>query len=494
MAGFIERYSLWTDEQKASAERIKATIQEKNLLLIRTAWEDQHGIMRSKSLLPGAFFSALENGMQISTGTYIFDTANALVYNPFIPGGSFDMPAMTGAPNLVLAPDPTTFKVVPWAERTAYILCDQYFKDGTPMPLSSRTILRRALSVLHQQGLEYVAGLEVEWHLSKLENPMLEISHMGAPGSPAEPPQVSSVEHGYQYLQESFHPEVQALLLQIAENLVAMELPLRSMENEWSPGQYEFTFEPMSGTAAADAMLLFRVAVKQICRLNGYHASFMCRPSLKGCYSNGWHLHQSLTERDTGKNAFAAAEPAALMSDLCKHFIGGLLAHAGAASIFAVPTINGYKRFAANSLAPDRANWGYDNRGAMIRLQGGFGDPTTHIENRLGEPAANPYLYMASQIIAGLDGIERQLDPGAPTEEPYAAQTQMLPKSLMDAAELLKRDTLYRNSMGDVFINFILTMKESETKRFLESMGGCPPQDYLEKVTDWEHREYFALF
>lgn len=492
MAGFIERYNLWDDSQQKAAERLKAIVEEKNLLLIRTAWEDQHGVMRSKSLLPQAFLSALKNGMQISTGTYIFDTANALVYNPFVPGGSFNMPEMTGAPNLVLVPDPHTFKVIPWAERTGYVLCDQYFKNGKPMLLSSRTILRQAIAELSQRGLNYVAGLEVEWYLSKLDDPMLQIAHLGAPGSPAAPPQVSSVEHGYQYLQESYNPAIHFLLLKLAENLVELGLPLRSVENEWSPGQYEFTFDPLPGLEAADAMLLFRVAVKQICSLHGYHASFMCRPGLQGCYSNGWHLHQSLVDQK-GENVFVSGDPSEIISALGRHFVGGILTYANAASVFTTPTVNGYKRFRPDSLAPDRAGWGNDNRGAMIRVQGGFGDPTTHIENRVGEPAANPYLYLASQIFAGLEGIDRQLDPGSLTEAPYAAQSPLLPKSLMEAVKFIRQDTLYRDKMGEAFIDFIVTMKESEIARFLASVNGKLPQDHLE-VTDWEHREYFALF
>lgn len=494
MAKFIERHNLWTDEQKDVAEQVKALVKEHNLLLIRTAWEDQHGVVRSKSLLPQAFFSALENGMQISTGTYIFDTANALVYNPFVPGGSFNMPEMTGAPNLLLAPDPQTFKILPWAERTGFILCDQYFRNGSPMPLSSRSVLRSAIAELHHRGLDYIAGLEVEWHLSKLDDPMLQISDLGSPGNPAEPPKVSSVEHGYQYLMESHDPKIHSLLFKLAENLVEMELPLRSVENEWAPGQYEFTFEPLSGLAAADTMMLFRMATKQICRMHGYHASFMCRPGLKGCYSNGWHLHQSLVYRETAENAFVSTDSSEPMSDLGKHFVGGILKHANPASVFTTPTVNGYKRFKPNSLAPDRAGWGYDNRGVMVRVQGEFGDPTTHIENRIGEPAANPYLYIASQIISGLDGIDHKLDPGAATDEPYAAERPPFPKSLMEAINALKQDTLFRSKMGDSFIDFILKMKESETSRFLASLNDKPPHEYLEQVTDWEHREYFALF
>src|SRR5690606_40967370 len=115
------------------------------------------------------------------------------------------------------------------------------------------------------------------------------------------------------------------------------------------------------------------------------------------------------------------------------HYVGGLLAHARGASIFTTPTINGYKRYRPHTLAPDRAVWSRDNRGAMIRALGGPGDAGTRIENRIGEPAANPYLYVAAQIAAGRDGIARRLYPGPASDTPYVAAAPSLPRSLSDA-------------------------------------------------------------
>src|SRR5207302_10114102 len=120
-------------------------------------------------------------------------------------------------------------------------------------------------------------------------------------------------------------------------------------------------------------------------------------------------------------------------SPLAHHFLAGLLAHARAAAAFTTPTINGYKRYRSYTLAPDRAIWGRDNRGVMIRALGGAGDAATRLENRVGEPAANPYLYLASQIVTGLDGVERSLDPGPSADTPYETQMPLLPKTLEEA-------------------------------------------------------------
>lgn len=491
LAGFIERHGLY-EQRQAAVEQMVATLTEHKLRLIRVAWEDQHGIVRSKLYVKDAFLRALKSGIQISTGTYIFDSANAIVYNPFMRGGGFDMPQMTGCPNLFLVPDPHTFCVLPWAEATGFVLCDPYFYSGDPMPLSPRYVYRSVLQNLHARGLEHLVGLEVEWYLTRLEDPMLALEDLGGPGMPATPPKVKAIEHGYQYQQEIPDPEIHRVLGLLADHLLAMGLPLRTMENEWAPGQMEFTFDPLPGLAAADAMLMFRMATKQICRQQGYLASFMCRPGLPGFYSNGWHLHQSLIDLHSGENRFV--DERGPVSLLGSQFIAGILAHANAACVFTTPTINGYKRLKPNSLAPDRAAWGLENRGAMIRLQGGPRDPATHIENRVGEPAANPYLYLASQVVAGLDGIDRALDPGPPAEEAYVEDHPPLPTSLMQAVEALQKDPLFADSMGSAFVEFILKMKQSELGRFMAWAEGKDPEEYLTQVTEWEQREYFELY
>ena len=167
-------------------------------------------------------------------------------------------------------------------------------------------------------------------------------------------------------------------------------------------------------------MVLFRSAAKQVAQRHGYHATFMCRPRLANVMSSGWHLHQSLKDRKTHANAFMdGREP---LSAVGMHYMAGLLDHARGAAAFSTPTLNGYKRYRPFSLAPDRAIWGRDNRGVMVRVLGGPGDPATHLENRVGEPAANPYLYMASQIVSGLDGLDRKLDPGPSADAPYESQ------------------------------------------------------------------------
>jgi glutamine synthetase len=230
--------------------------------------------------------------------------------------------------------------------------------------------------------------------------------------------------------------------------------------------------------APADLMLLFRNATKQIMAREGYLASFMCRPMFPHAASSGWHLHHSLEDAATGGNLFA--HPTGL-SPIALGWLGGLLRHAPAAAAFSTPTINGYKRYRPNSMAPDHIVWAYDNRAAMVRVIGNSGDPATHFENRVGEPGANPYLYMASQMASGLDGLISGADPGPAADTPYAEDAPALPKSLMAAVMELRDSACFRAAFGDAFIDYFITLKQFEIDRFLSD------------VTDWEQREYLAL-
>ncbi|HZD90650.1 MAG TPA: glutamine synthetase family protein, partial [Pseudolabrys sp.] len=379
--------------------------------------------------------------------------------------------------------DPASFRVLPWAEKTGWLLCDIHFGNGKPVPFSTRARCRDALDTLAGAGFDFCAGLEVEFHLFKLENPRL------APADatwPPQAPEVSLLNQGHQYLTESRFDMLDPAIAILRRGVAALDLPLRSVECEIGPSQCEFTFRPLMGLAAADAMILFRSAVKQIARRNGYLASFMCRPALPNVMSSGWHLHQSLIDRQSKRNSFAHKDG---LSPLGRHYLAGLLAHAQAAAAFTTPTVNGYKRYRAYSLAPDRAIWARDNRGVMMRVLGEPGAPSTHLENRVGEPAANPYLYIASQIYAGLDGIARKSDPGPSADTPYEAQAPLLPKTLREAAAALRADEVFRAGFGDAFIDYYAHIKEAEFARFRKEEPGDTAD-----VTAWEQREYLDLF
>jgi glutamine synthetase len=219
----------------------------------------------------------------------------------------------------------------------------------------------------------------------------------------------------------------------------------------------------------------------------------MCRPPFPNIMSSGWHLHQSLVHGATGANAFMRDAPAPgttpadalhTLSDTGAAWLAGLLAHAKGMASLCTPTVNGFGRFRPNALAPQAVLWGRDNRGAMLRVVGGAGDGATRIENRVGEPAANPYLYMAAQIHAGLDGLARGLTPPRATESPYASDAEQIPTTLPDALAALQADAALVEGFSPDFVRYYNRVKQSEAQRHAMA----------EDTTDFERREYFSRF
>jgi glutamine synthetase len=453
-AGFIERHGLWGDAQYAAAAQAQRVIDERGIELIRVCFADQHGLLRGKTLTREAFAAALRGGTTAPSSLVLKEMCGRSVY-PVFDAPALGMAGLAGAGDMVLVPDPTTFRVLPWAPRTAWVLCDIHLRDGAPVTLSTRRVLRAQLDGLAMRGLEMVIGLEVEFHVLTPEGERLD-------------------RGGQLLLQDDVDP-LDELVQVLRDGLVALDLPLLSIEHEMGPSQLEVTFGPQPALRAADDMVLCRSAIKQLCRRHGLHATFMCRPAVEGLVSSGWHVHQSLVESGTGRNAFADEDG---LSDLGRAYLAGLLAHARGATVFTTPTVNGYKRYRPMSLAPDRILWGEDNKGAMVRV---VGDPPSHLENRSAEPAANPYLAIAAQIVSGLDGVDSELELAAPTLRPYADEAPRLPASLMEALDELEADPVFAAGLGRDVVSWIAHLKRAEVTR------------YLEAVTDWEQREYYDL-
>jgi glutamine synthetase len=210
--------------------------------------------------------------------------------------------------------------------------------------------------------------------------------------------------------------------------------------------------------------------------------------------ASGWHLHQSVVEAATGLNLFRREAPAAgstpaearhTLSDLGAAWLAGLLAHARGMAAACVPNVDGFERFRPHALAPQTALWGVDNRGAMLRLVGTPGDAATRIENRIATPAANPYLALAMQIAAGLDGVDRALAAPPATGSPYAAADDpaaALPTSLGEGLAALAADPVMAVAFGPAMLEVYLGLKRHEGQRHAESNDPAA----------WMRREYLA--
>lgn len=486
LGSFAERCGVHDAARQAACEHVLHEMRAHRLERVRIAWCDTHGVLRGKTLMPDALEDALHGGVGMVGTLMLKDSSDRTVYPVFDATREGALPGFEGACNLQLLPDPRSFRMLPWADATGWMQGQPWFADGSAVPLDTRRVLQQALERLAGAGYGLRCGLEVEFHIYRIDDARLDPAQAAWPG---EPPSVSMIHPGYNLLAEGWADMADEPLSIVQSTAQGLGLPLRSIEIELGPSQVEAVFDVTDALAAADAMVIFRNGVKQALRRAGYHASFVCRPPFAGVMSSGWHLHQSLVDLARGANAFVREHPqgppggaASVLSACGEHYLAGLLEHARASALFCVPTLSGFERFRPHALAPVAALWGRDNRGAMLRVIGSAGDPATRIENRIGEPAANPYLYMASQIHAGLDGIERHLPAPPATETPYGGAGVVLPASLAEALDALAADTSFRAAMGAGLVDHVMRIKRHELAR----------HDAAEDQVLWQRREYFG--
>lgn len=490
MSFFAQRCGLHDDAREHATEDLLARVKDAGVDMVRIGWCDVHGLVRGKAVVASQLEKVLRDGISMVSTLMLKDSSDRTAYKVFQPGGTENLAGFSQANNLILLPDPSSFVQLPWAQGVGWVRAQPWFEDGGAVALDTRRVLQRALGRLQQAGYAMRCGLEVEFHIYRITDTTPQLDPVRAHW-PGEPPQVQMIHPGYALLSEVWLDMAEEPLRIVQHTAQALGLPLVSLELEFGPSQVEAVFDVDDALRAADNMVLFRSAVKMALRRAGYHASFVCRPPFPNIMSSGWHLHQSLVDVNTGANALVRASPAPgstpmdvghCMSEIGEHYLAGLLAHASGMAVFCTPTVNGYGRYGPNALAPQAALWGRDNRGAMLRVVGSCGDVATRIENRIGEPAANPYLYMASQIHAGLDGMGRSLQAPPATNDPYAPHAKKLPTSLSQALEALQADAQLCAGFGQDFVDYYLRIKRSELDRF----------DAAVDKDEFQRREYFS--
>ena len=477
-SGALAKAGLLNEQTITDANTLIAKVRKSAVETVRILFTDQHGILRGKTIVSNALVSAFTTGIGVPSTLLLKDTSQRTVFPVWEQETGIASGPMRGAGDILLVPDPSTYRELPWSPHSAWILCDTVFKSGAVIPFDPRTVLKTALKRLESKNIALVVGLEVEFHVYDLVDAKLDHADATMPG---QPPQTRLIAKGYQLLSESRYGELEEIMDDLRRNCQKMGLPVRSMEAEMGPSQFEFTFDPASPLTHADNMVMFRTMVKEVCARKNMHATFMCRPKVENGASSGWHLHQSLVDCTSGKNLLMP-DKAGELTPLASQWIAGLLKHANESCLLTTPTVNGYKRYQPYQLAPDRIQWGEDNRGAMIRALLQPGDTASRIENRVADPTANPYYFMASQIISGLGGIEANLTAPAPVETPYSGDAESLPKSMIAAVDAFEKSKLFRNHLGDQFVDYLTTLKKAEWDR------------YLMTVSEWEQAEYFSLF
>ncbi len=492
MTTFAEACGVADASRAQACQRVAQRLGEEGIARVRIGWCDMHGVLRGKTLMASSVGRALDAGVGMVSTILLKDTSDRTAYRVFEPGLGDALPGFGFANNLLLLPEPESFRTLPWAPHTGWMRAEAWFDDAMPVPIDTRRILRSALDRLAEAGFGLKCGLEVEFHIYRLAAGHDDVSFDPQRAAwPGPPPAVRMIHPGYNLLSEGWADLADDALRIVQRTAEGLGLPLASLEIELGPSQVEAVFDATDALTAADQMVAFRNGVRQALRREGFHASFVCLPPFAEAMASGWHLHQSLVDAKSGANAFCRDAPAPGSSDMDaghtlsavgEHWLAGLLEHGRAMSAFCAPTLNAYGRFRPHAMAPNAVIWGRDHRGAMLRVLGRAGDAATRIENRIGEPAANPYLYMAAQIHAGLDGIERGLRAPPAIGAPYAAEHVRLPASLGEALDALAADGALVAAFGPRVVDWLTQVKRFEIAR----------HDAAEDKAAWQAREYFG--
>lgn len=448
---------------------------------VHVLYGDPHGIARSKALPPEAFVGALENGVDFSPGPLVFDTGHAI-------GVSIDDTAFVrelhGAGDMVVVPDLSTWTITEHAgRRMGWIIGEERLRTGAPHPLSSRRVLRELTQRVAEHGWTPIVGIELEFYLLR----RLSEVYAGTPGGfgiQGLPEPVAPINGGYQFNSTRLLEDALDLLAPLWAPLRSLGSQLRTFEHESGPGQLEITFAPQDALAAADAVLMLRTWLKCFTRPHGLHVSFMGLPAFPFADPSGWHLHQSLWHTD-GTPLFAGGAEGEL-GETGRSYVEGIIRRTAEFSLLSNPTVNAYHRFKPeHSLSPSRASWARENRGALVRVADGGAPEATHVENRIGDPSANPYLYAAAQISSGMEGVIDGLILSPAAGRPQE-QGALLPRDLGEAIEIFETSKAARTLVGDDLHRALIALKRSEWSRFVEAEG----EFRSGHVSEWEGREY----
>ena len=430
---------------------------EQGIDVVRLGYCDIIGTDRGRDLLAGRFPRTAAGGVAFCRSVYGTTPMGDVVD---IEGGM-----AAGLPDIVAFPDLATMQAVPWEPGVAHCIADLYNPDGTPSAESPRAVLKRVVARFAELGMKPIAGPELEFYIleSSKRTPTKWERYGESPGNVY----VSGLKG-----------DPENVLLRILRYLGDYGIEVVAANHEFSSGQFEINLWHSEALDAADRAHRFKSAIKELARMLGKLATFMPKP-FNDEGGSGFHIHFSMWSTDGTRALFDDPTSADGLSEIGHHAIGGVLAHAPALAALSNPTINSYKRFGPDTLAPWLIDWGLDNRSAMVRIPPERGR-SARMECRLGDASANPYLAVAGLLAAAYLGVRDKIDPG-PALEGYGydvTRSPKLPATLTEALDALEADTAMREVLGDQFVKAFLAYKRDEISRFHSW------------ITDWEFEEY----
>ena len=444
------------DTTGASKKDILHLAAKSDVRFLRLQFTDILGINKNVEIPTSQFEKALE-------GDIMFD------------GSSIEGFVRIEESDMLLAPDLGTFQIFPWGDeknRVARVICDINTPDGNPFPGDPRAALKKILARADKLGYTMNAGMEAEFFMFK----------PGADDTPST--ETHDVGSYFDLAPADLGEDARRAIVGVLEQ---MGFEVEAAHHEVAHGQHEIDFRYADALRTADNIATFRFVVKYVAQTFGLIASFMPKP-IFGQNGSGMHTHQSLFR---GKeNAFWDAKAEWELSKTALHYIAGLLQHGRGYTAITNPLVNSYKRLVPGFEAPVNVAWSMRNRSPMIRIpdRRGMG---TRIELRMPDPAANPYLALAVQLAAGLDGISTKADAREPVNtniwemshrEKRRLRIDDLPRNLEEACDELEKDDVITEALGEHVTQHFLAAKRQEW------------QDYISQVSQWELDNYLAKY
>ncbi len=439
------------------AEILK-TVDAEKVRFLRLQFTDLMGTLKNVEIPRSQFEKALD-------GQIMFD------------GSSIEGFVRIEESDMLLVPDLDTFQVNPWASadgtRVARLICDIYRPDGAEFEGCPRLALKRQVGKAKEKGFKMVVGPEAEFFLFQKDRAgevLVETHDVGGYFD------LTPVDLGEECRRD------------IVVVLEAMGFEVEAAHHEVAPGQHEIDFKYTEVVDGADKVATFRFVVKKVALDHGLHATFMPKP-LFGVNGSGMHVHQSLFDR-RGKNSFYAKTGEWQLSKVAMGYIGGILAHAKGFVAVTNPLVNSYKRLVPGYEAPTNIAWSEKNRSPLVRVPAKRG-MSTRCEVRIPDPSCNPYLAFLVMLAAGLDGIEKKLEPGPPVNKNIFAMSQrekkrrkidQLPSDLNSALDALEKDRVILDSLGDHISRHYLQAKRMEWA------------EYISYVHPWEQDRYLRAY
>jgi len=452
-------------------EELERGINEGRIETVVTALPDLYGRLIGKRIV-GPFFleEIARHGMHVCDYLLACD----MEMDP-TPGYSFANWAK-GYGDLRAVPDLSTLRVGAWLDKTAIVLCDAVAEDGDDrIEVAPRTVLRRQVERLAERGLLPMMASELEFFLFDEDY------------AAAHAKDYRGLAKSQNYI-EDYHvlsgTRVEPVIGEIRRQVDASGIPVEFSKGEWGPGQHEINLRYSSALEMADRHVIYKLAAKEIAAAAGRAVTFMAKWQAEFAGSS-MHVHMSLLDRD-GVPSFPGDEPLPgsrlHSSPTFRAFLGGLLAHARELTWFFAPNVNSYKRFRPGTFAPTGIAWSHDNRTAGFRVVGS--GPSLRVECRIPGADANPYFAYAALLAAGLDGIERDLDPGpAFVGDLYAANDlPRVPTSLVEAIDVLERSEFAREAFGDEVVDHVLHFARSEQAAVDQEVSDVERRRYFERI------------